>query len=97
MTNQPPPENKKIEGSTRFTRVFWARSIALVMVSAAIAAIVLLDINAWLNMETLRVHHFDLTSWVENQSTRAAILYVILYLAERIWNLLKKILRHEIV
>ena len=80
MTNQLQPEKKNTDRPNRFTRVFWARGIALVMVSAAITAIVLLDINAWLSMETLRLHHSDLTFWVENERARAAILFVIFYL-----------------
>lgn len=39
-----------------------------------------LDLNSWLNLETLKTHHSDLTSWVDDQGAKAALVYVALYI-----------------
>ena len=80
MTNQSHAKTNKTEKPSHFTTVFWARSAALVTISAAIGAIILLDLNSWFDMETLRLHQADLTSWVENQGAKAALVYVTLYM-----------------
>ncbi|GIS66023.1 MAG: hypothetical protein CM1200mP4_3710 [Rhodospirillaceae bacterium] len=50
------------------------------IVGGAILATLTLDLPSFFTMDTLTAHHSDLTSWVETQKLKAALVYVALYM-----------------
>ena len=80
MTQQPQRNSKKDKNSRLPSQVFCARAAAAIIVGGAILFTLTLDLPSFFTMDTLTAHHSDLTSWVETQKLKAALVYVALYM-----------------